>query len=181
MPGLDGRHGLESAPFDHGSTPFLADDGRRRVQLRGTVSEGLVDFWSGTSEVQSEPPPFFPVDPAAYANGCPANYLTIRQPPLCKNDLAEMRSLGFNVLRLALSWSSLEPQPGVYSGQYLDRIAQVVGWAREQGIYVILDMHEDAYSRYIPRPSRVTEPGGALFFQTELRIEVVRLVEFLVR
>ena len=73
-----------------------------------------------------------------------------------------MRALGFNVVRLALSWSLLEPQPGQYSTEYVDRIAQVVGWARDQGIYVILDMHENAYSRYIPRPAKVSLPGGRL-------------------
>jgi endoglycosylceramidase len=146
----------------HGATPFIADPEGRRVELRGTVVAGLIDFWSGTMEDNSQPPPLFPIDPAAYANGCPANYLTIRNPPLCKNDFAEMRALGFNVVRLALSWSLLEPQPGQYSTEYVNRVAQVVGWARDQGIYVILDMHENAYSRYIPRPAKVTLPGGAL-------------------
>ncbi|TMD56373.1 MAG: glycoside hydrolase family 5 protein [Chloroflexi bacterium] len=152
-----------------GGTPFIADASGRRVELRGTVAAGLVDYWSGSSDVQSEPPPFFPIDPSAYTTGCPTNFLTIRVPPLCQDDLAEMHALGFNVVRLALSWSLLEPQPGSYSAQYLDRIAQVVGWAREQGIYVILDMHENAYSRYIPRPSRLVEPGASfpsLFDQT---------------
>ena len=113
-------------------------------------------------EDNSQPPPLFPIAALAYATGCPANFLTIRNPPLCKNDLAEMRALGFNVLRLALSWSLLEPEPGHYSTEYVDRIAQVVGWARDEGIYVILDMHENAYSRYIPRPAKVTLPGARL-------------------
>ena len=143
-------------------TPYIADPEGRRVELRGTVAAGLVDYWSGTREIQSEPPPLFPIDPAAYEARCPANSLTIRVPPLCRNDFAEMRALGFNVVRLALSWSLLEPRPGQYSKQYLDRIAQVVGWARDQGIYTILDMHENAYSRYVPRPSRTVLPGAEL-------------------
>jgi endoglycosylceramidase len=153
----------------HGGTPYIADPEGRRVELRGTVAAGLVDYWSGTQDINSEPPPFFPISPSAYASGCPVNYLTIREPPLCRNDFAEMRALGFNVVRLALSWSLLEPQPGQYSAEYVDRIAQVVGWARDQGIYVILDMHENAYSRYIPRPARVTLPKAklpSLFDQT---------------
>ena len=154
----------------HGGTPFIADPEGRRVELRGTVAAGLVDYWSGTADVNSEPPPFFPIGPSGYAGGaCPANSLTIRVPPLCQSDFAEMRALGFNVVRLALSWSLLEPQPGQYSTDYLDRIAQVVGWARDEGIYTILDMQENAYSRYIPRPAKVTLPGGklpSLFDQT---------------
>ena len=126
------------------------------------MAAGLVDYWSGTVEDNSQPPPLFPISASAYAAGCPTNFLTIRNPPLCKNDFAEMRALGFNVVRLALSWSLLEPAPGAYSTEYLDRIAQVVGWARDQGIYVILDMHENAYSRYISRPAKVTLPGAKL-------------------
>ena len=32
--------------------------------------------------------------------------------PLARNDLAEIRALGFNVVRLAVGWASLEPEPG---------------------------------------------------------------------
>jgi endoglycosylceramidase len=60
-----------------------------------------------------------------------------------------MRSVGFNVIRLCMSWSELEPTPGVYSATYLDRMEQIVGWASEQDIYVFLDFHEDLYSRFI--------------------------------
>ena len=35
------------------------------------------------------------------------------------------QELGFNLVRLTLNWNLLEPQPGNYSQQYLDRIAQV--------------------------------------------------------
>ena len=144
--------------------PYIADPQGRRVILRGVVAAGLVDYWSGTDLGVLTPAPFFPTDPAAYNGGaCPANSATIWVPPLCRNDLAEMKALGFNVLRLGLSWSLLEPQPGRYSSQYLDRIAQVVGWAREQGVYVILDMHSNAYSRYIGRadPRQLPLPNGA--------------------
>ncbi|MBO0743742.1 MAG: cellulase family glycosylhydrolase [Candidatus Dormibacteraeota bacterium] len=73
-----------------------------------------------------------------------------------------MARLGFNVVRLSVSWSLLEPAPGQFSRLYLDRIAQVVGWARQYGIYVILDMHQDGYSRFLPRPAAPALPGGTL-------------------
>jgi endoglycosylceramidase len=141
--------------------PFIADEIGRVVILRGVASGGLIDYWSGTDPAALRPAPFFPVDPAAYDGRCPSNSITIRQPPLCREDLTEMRALGFNVLRLGLSWSLLEPDPGVYDRRYLDRIAQVVGWARDEGIYVILDMHENAYSRYLARPVPPPLPGGS--------------------
>ena len=71
-----------------------------------------------------------------------------------------MRALGFNVVRLVLNWSQLEPTAGTYSATYLNRVAQVVGWARQQGIYVILDMHQDQYSRYIVPAKKGDRPLG---------------------
>ena len=129
-------------------------------------------------------PAIFPVNPASYDGKCPAASALIPQPPLCEvqadlpaydqstapgsgDDFAQLRSLGFNVIRLVLNWSQLEPQPGVYSTTYLQRVEQVVGWARQQGIYVILDMHQDQYSRFIlpgkpsTLPSGCTSSGGS--------------------
>jgi endoglycosylceramidase len=142
--------------------PYIADPQERHVILRGVVTGGLVDYWSGVDADSLHPPPFHPLDPVAYESGrCPPNSATVWQPPLCRNDLTEMAGLGFDVLRLALSWSLLEPEPGRYDRTYLARIRQVVGWAREEGMYVILDMHENAYSRYLPREVPPRLPGGS--------------------
>lgn len=61
-------------------------------------------------------------------------------------DFREMRALGFNLVRLPLSLSRLEPYPGKFSVAYLHSISQVVSWARSQGIWVILDLHQDRYA-----------------------------------
>lgn len=146
-----------------GHTPYIADDQGRFVLLHGAIPGGLIDFWSGTDPARLSPPPHYPIDPAAYSNACPVNSATIRVPPLCRNDLAEMAALGFNSVRLPLSWSLLEPRRGEFSSVYLERVAQVVGWAREQGLYVILDMHQNAWSRYVGRsadpPLGGSKPG----------------------
>jgi hypothetical protein len=140
---------------------FIADAQGRRVILHGAVAAGLVDYWWGSDPAATDPPPRWPIDPTAYEDGrCPANDDSIWIPPLCRIDLAQMHALGFNVVRLALSWSLLEPERGRISQSYLDRIAQVVGWAREQGIYVILDLHQNAYSRYVGRAS-APQLGGS--------------------
>jgi len=141
------------------SVPYVADAEGRRVILRGAAAAGLVDYWSGASYTEDDPPAFYPVGPGAYATGCPANSSLIRVPPLCREDLAEMRALGFDVVRLPLSWSLLEPRPGFIDPAYLDGVAQVVGWARDEGLHVILDMHQNAYSRFIA-PSTVSLPGA---------------------
>jgi len=61
-------------------------------------------------------------------------------------DFAEMHALGFNLVRLPLSLSRLEPRPGQFSQAYLTAISQVVGWASANGIWVILDLHQDRYA-----------------------------------
>ena len=57
--------------------------------------------------------------------------------PVCEFDFDQMKPLGYDAIRLNLSWSLLEPQPGKIDGTYLDRIAQIVGWAKARGIYVM--------------------------------------------
>ena len=155
---------------DHGGggLPLIKDAAGRTVMLHGTNVNGLQDgFYAPRTHDNAWTKPMWPIDPAAYAPGrCPTNSHRTSDPPLCevdadkpgdaqsgafdsRNDFAQMRALGFNVIRLTLSWSQLEPTPGTYNVTYLDRIAQVVGWARQQGIYVLLDMHQDNYSRFI--------------------------------
>jgi endoglycosylceramidase len=70
-------------------------------------------------------------------------------PELTEADVTRMASLGFNLLRLPLSWSALEPGPGVWSPTFLDEVAAILGWCRDHGVYVLLDLHQDAWSKEI--------------------------------
>ena len=150
-----------------GARPEIVDSNSRTVILRGVNVTGLEDDAYTLTKGGNWSKPFWPTDPAAYRRRCPRNSHLIVDPPLCEvdagrgryaqsadpdshNDFAQMRALGFNLVRLTLSWSLLEPEPGAYDRAYLDRIAQVVGWAEEQGMYVLLDMHQDNYSRFMP-------------------------------
>ncbi|MEO8745749.1 MAG: cellulase family glycosylhydrolase [Candidatus Dormiibacterota bacterium] len=141
--------------------PYVADDRERMVLLHGAIAQGLIDFYSTADPSLTAPPPFYPIDPSAYDGRCPANSPDMPTPPLCEADVAQMATFGFNSLRLPLSWSLIEPERGRFDKTYLDRIAQVVSWARAAGMYVILDMHQNAYSRYIGRVSPVPLPGGS--------------------
>lgn len=67
--------------------------------------------------------------------------------PAGPGDFAEMRALGFNVVRLPISWSRLEPAPGQFSSAYLDQISVYVHWAQQDGMKVWIDMHQDRYNR----------------------------------
>jgi endoglycosylceramidase len=58
----------------------------------------------------------------------------------------QIRSWGMNSVRLCIFWDGLEPRPGYFDTAYLDRIALLVEEAKRQGLYVLLDMHQDLYS-----------------------------------
>jgi endoglycosylceramidase len=53
---------------------------------------------------------------------------------------------GFNVVRLAISWAAIEPEPDVFNDAYLASVDQSVQNLANHGIYTIIDMHQDAYS-----------------------------------
>ena len=57
--------------------------------------------------------------------------------------------LGFDVLRLPVSWSGLEPQPHQYSEAFLSKVQTILDLAAEHHFYVFIDMHQDAYSKWI--------------------------------
>ena len=151
-----------------GERAQIVDPAARVRILRGTNLVGVEDdYYRTPSGAEPGPAPMWPIDPSAYQGACPQMSHYAGEAPVCevdagraeydqsaaydsRNDFAQMRAFGIDFVRLGISWSQLEPRPGVYSAAYLNRIAQVVGWAREQGVYVLLDMHQDAYSRFTP-------------------------------
>jgi endoglycosylceramidase len=60
--------------------------------------------------------------------------------------LVKMRQWGINCIRLGVIWDALEPAPGKINEAYLQQLDQRIHWAARQGIYVLLDMHQDLYS-----------------------------------
>jgi endoglycosylceramidase len=72
-------------------------------------------------------PPFRPVTPAIF-------------DPL--------PGLGIDVVRLLYIWEAYEPSPGTYDASYLSYYTDAVHAAAAKGIYVIVDFHQDAYSRF---------------------------------
>ena len=55
---------------------------------------------------------------------------------------------GFNLIRLAVQWANIEPQPGVYSESYLASIDGIFRLAERYGVYILLDSHQDLYSGF---------------------------------
>jgi len=57
------------------------------------------------------------------------------------------RDWGFNLVRFLIFWDALEPSPGVIDQDYLDAVAGYLDWLDEAGVRVVLDMHQDVYSK----------------------------------
>jgi endoglycosylceramidase len=130
--------------------PQIVDSGGREVLLKGVNVDGLVDYF------RPDLTPPYTSSPAAYSSGaCPPDDTTVEGVDVCQYDFPQLAPLGYNVIRLNISWSLLEPTAGKIDNTYLNRIAQVVAWAKRAGIYVVLDMHQDAWSKYV-----YTAPGA---------------------
>ena len=120
---------------ERGPEAAIVDDAGRQVLLRGINVNQLGDYYA-----------FDPARPTTI--------------PLSERDFADIAALGFNVVRLVLSWSALEPEPGRISAPYLARIREAVGWAKAHGLYVVLDMHQDSWGKFIATPAGEACPPG---------------------
>jgi endoglycosylceramidase len=99
----------------HVSGGFLRDRSGRAVVLRGANVAGAHKL-----------PPYFGFHQ-------PADYRRMRD------------AWGMSSVRFLISWAAVEPRRGEYDARYLDAVAERIGWARDAGLLVVLDMHQDVY------------------------------------
>ena len=64
-----------------------------------------------------------------------------------ENDLKTMKKMGFNMVRLGVIWEAVERQPGVYDMEYLQKVEEIINTLGKNGIYTMVDAHQDAFSR----------------------------------
>lgn len=119
--------------------PAIIDNQQRTVLLRGVNLNALGDYYQAN-----------------------ANYPTVIDAS--EHDFAEMAKLGMNVVRLVINWSALQPERDHIDYDYIDRIKTMVGHAKKHGLYTIIDMHQDAWGKYIA--SNGSEQCG--FFETSI-------------
>src|SRR5581483_322989 len=119
--------GLLPLHATRGAAPAILDSAGRQVLLHGVADNQLGDYY----QVDPSQPTVF---------------------PLRRQDFTRMSELGFNVVRLVLSWSRLEPEPGLLSASYLREVRRAVTWANASGLYVVLDMHQDAWGKEVATP-----------------------------
>jgi endoglycosylceramidase len=80
-----------------------------------------------------------------------------------EDDAALLAANGFNVVRLGVIWAGVEPERGVYYTAYIDSIQQTVQMLADNGIYTILDFHQDEYSSVYGgegAPAWASQSGG---------------------
>lgn len=61
-------------------------------------------------------------------------------------DFDSLHTWGMNAVRLGIFWDGIEPRPGFIDTSYFRHLDSCLIWAKEYGIYVLLDMHQDLYS-----------------------------------
>ena len=71
-------------------------------------------------------------------------------PPFTGEDCRVLsEELGLNLLRLPINWSAIEPEPGAYQDAYLDEVVSLVDDCWAEGVYTVVDLHQDAWSKEI--------------------------------
>jgi len=131
----------------------LHTDGKRLVGSNGTVrllgldEPGLVSG-SGNNKLTNP-------------DSCGDGYL-----PVPDKEFDDFRRLGFNSVRLGVSWANMEPDPPTagrpaWNPQYLTAVDNAVRGFTSRGIAVVLDMHANNLSPAFkdPKPGRCEGSG----------------------
>jgi endoglycosylceramidase len=113
----------------------IMDAQGREVLLRGVNVNSLGEYWA-----------YNPAIPTVY--------------PFTADDADRMSAFGWNIVRLVVSWSRIEPQPGAYDTAYLDQVEATVRLLASRGMYTIVDLHQDAWGATLAgRPDKRCRPG----------------------
>jgi endoglycosylceramidase len=136
LPALGGAGGDSSMLGLHG---MVGDFGSTTSDPSGADSLGTTGSWLTNSDGQvvllhglNEVYKVAPGEPSASGFG--------------DDDAAFLEANGFNVVRVGVIWSYLEPEPGEFNAAYLASIEQTVQTLGNHGIYSIIDFHQDGYS-----------------------------------
>ena len=108
----------------------IVDADGREVLLRGVNVNALVDYWQ------------YGQFPTTF--------------PLTEGDAQHIADVGWNVVRLLVSWSRIEPEPGRYDEAYIEEVRAAVRLFERHGIRSIVDFHQDAWG-----PTLAARPGEA--------------------
>ena len=71
------------------------------------------------------------------------------QNSLNDEDIALLKKWGQNFVRLGVMWEAVEREEGVYDDNYLDQVEAMINKLGENGIYTLVDAHQDVLARSI--------------------------------
>ncbi|MBM4394211.1 MAG: cellulase family glycosylhydrolase [Deltaproteobacteria bacterium] len=65
-------------------------------------------------------------------------------------EMKDIADAGFNVVRMLVNWEGAEPTGrGKYDDAYIASVRKAVEAANRHGVYVLVDMHQDSFSRHL--------------------------------
>ena len=85
------------------------------------------------------------------------------QDSLSSEDISNLVSWGFNLVRLGIFWEAAETSVGVYNYTYLSQVNTLINTLGQAGIYTVLDSHQDLFSR------RLCGEGMPIFYTPVLK------------
>jgi endoglycosylceramidase len=112
----------------------IVDAAGREVLLRGVNVNALVDYWQ------------YGAFPTTF--------------PLTTADAQRIAGIGWNTVRLLVSWSRVEPAPGRYDDAYLEQVRGAVQLLARYGVYSVIDFHQDAWGPTLAARPGETCPAG---------------------
>lgn len=120
---------------DPGPSAAIVDGHGRQVQLRGTNLNHLADYFQPYAQLPT----------------------TL---PVTDDDWDSLVARGYNTIRLVTTWSAWQPERGRIDEAYAAQVREAVRTANEHGLYVVIDMHQDAWSKHVFTPADEVCPPG---------------------
>lgn len=122
---------------------YKAHPGMARINRVNQDTHQIVDefgrtrFFHGTNVVMKESPWHRPME---WVPGVSS---------FSEKDVQNLHDLGLNVVRLGHSWAGAEPERGSYNQTFLDIMKKQTKMAEDQGIYVLVDVHQDCLAQQL--------------------------------
>lgn len=70
-----------------------------------------------------------------------------------EDTIVRLKNSGFNLFRIGLTWDAVEPNPGEYDEEYLQKLDKLTALCEKHGVYYFLDMHQDLYGGAVDTPA----------------------------
>jgi hypothetical protein len=99
------------------------------------TDKGLIIDPSGYFARAANGEHFFPVGVNYWPGSCGVELWQRWPEAEIRHDLDVLVSLGLNSIRFFLRWQDFEPEPGQYASEMYDRLAQMLAWCAERGLY----------------------------------------------